>query len=135
MALKIRLNEQRLDEMAQIGVIGSKYIVRVWTNDPGHIPHIHIIDSDTNGRKLDACVRLDKSAYFKHGAHTDTLNASQRKMLDAFMREELKDDYFPNNYEYAVYEWNRNNSGTRVMLERDSNNRIVVPDYKYISDK
>ena len=125
MGLIIKVDESRLDEMAQIGVLDDRYIVRIWTNDPGFIPHIHITDKSTGGKLLDACVRLDKSAYFKHGCHTDSLNANQRKALDAFMRKELENDYFPNNYEYAVYEWNRNNSSTLIEPDKGADGKII----------
>lgn len=134
MAVRIKIKEARIDEMAQIGITRGLEI-RVWTNDPGNIPHVHVRDSATGGKKLDACVRLDKAAYFKHGPHQDELNVSQRKTFDAFMRKPLKDDPFPNNYEYAVYEWNRNNSKAKISIEKDADGLMPIPDYTQIAEK
>lgn len=134
MAARIKIREARIDEMAQIGAVKGLDI-KVWTNDPGSTPHVHIRDSATGGKKLDACVRLDRAAYFKHGPHQGELNASQRKAFDTFMRKPLEDDPFPNNYEYAVYEWNRNNSKVKISVKKGDNGLMTIPDYTQIAEK
>lgn len=139
MALKIKVSnnefvyESHLDEMARVG-ISDGLIVLVWTDDPGYIPHVHVIDASTKGKRLNTCVRLDKSAYFKHGSHTDTLNSAQRKEFDDFMNSKPKNGRFGSNYEYACVLWNDNNSSVELELPLDDNGNVVVPNYRDISE-
>lgn len=138
MALKIKLNnttklvEQDIYEMARVGFADTLEI-SVWTNDSGTIPHIHITNNEPRGKKtsIDACVQLEKSAYFSHGTHTDTLNSSQRRALNDFMHAKPRNGLTATNYEYAVALWNDNNSDTYVAMKRDGN-KVIVPDYTNI---
>lgn len=140
MPLKIKVSnnefvyESHLDEMARVGKT-DELIVWVWTDDPGYIPHVHIIDADTKGKRLNACIRLDKSAYFKHGNHTGTLNSAQRKEFNELMHAKPRNGKFANNYEYACVLWNDNNSSVELEVPMDVNGNVIVPDYRDISEK
>ena len=139
MALRIKLNtsrtvyERHLHEMARVG-FADDLIVWVWTDDPGYIPHVHVVDRETKGERLDACIRLDSPAYFKHGTHTDELNASQRKEFHRFMHQPAKNGLFRTNYEYAVMLWNDNNSEVSVTAKTDNAGNTIVPDYSEIAE-
>ena len=122
------LNErgQLLLEMAKIGEI-DHFEVIIWTNDSGRIPHVHIVSPE-----FDCCVRLDKPEYFKHGHHTDTLNSRQRKAFYEFMCSTQEEGDTLTNYEFAVRNWNTNNSETKIKIPRDDTGRIIIPDYRLL---
>lgn len=122
------LNErgQLLLEMAKIGEI-DHFEVIIWTNDSGRIPHVHIVNLE-----FDCCVRLDKPDYFKHGHHTDTLNARQRKEFYEFMCSYVEDEELMTNYQFAVMSWNKNNSDTKIRIPRDAAGRVIIPDYRLL---
>ena len=113
--------EQVLNEMAQIGVVDG-YQIYVRTNDAGKIPHFHIWDLSTNGQKFHTCVRIDKPEYFKHTGKEGTLNSKERKHLISFLSGEDPDSGFT-NWQWLVFEWNRNNSDVRI------DPKTPMPDY------
>lgn len=119
-----------IEEMARIGRAGDLEIY-VWTNDAGSIPHVHVTNNEPKNKatRIDACVQLEKAAYFEHGMHLGMLNASQRKELNRFMHSPHKSGKLGTNYEYAVILWNDNNSGKDVILDRDDDGNVIVPDY------
>lgn len=120
--------EPLLEYYARIGYFGRKneFEVYIRTDDPGYIPHFHVMDSATQGKNFDACIELSTNKYFSHGGHVDTLNSRQRKALAEFM-ESPCDKYFENNYERTVYEWNSNNSNMNVEYTGE------IPNYREIN--
>lgn len=128
----VSVYEQHLHEMARVG-FADDLIVWVWTDDPGYVPHVHVLDRTTKGDRLDACVQLGKAVYFPHGHHIDTLNASQRKAFDQFMRRAPANGLTKTNYEYAVALWNDNNSQQSVSVSRDEAGDAIIPDYTSIA--
>lgn len=100
------------------------YKIIVWTDDPGQIPHFHVVDANTRGRKFDSCVRLDCAAYFKHGSHDDKLNSGDRKAVVKFLNLiSPKDPCRRTNWQRVVFEWNRNNSTNSIPEDQ------VMPNY------
>lgn len=124
----IPVYEQHLCEMARVG-FADDLIVWVWTDDPGYVPHVHVVDRATKGRNLDVCVRLDRVAYFSHGNHDDKFSAAQRKAFNEFMHLTPRNGLTGTNYEYAVALWNDNNSSVTVSLSRDDEGNVFIPDY------
>ena len=59
-------------------------------SDEGEIPHMHIWDDETNGKKIHTCVCLNKIEYFHHTGKEDILTPKQKKYLVAFLKEECK---------------------------------------------
>lgn len=127
----IPVYEQHLCEMARVG-FADDLIVWVWTDDPGYVPHVHVVDRATKGRNLDVCVRLDRVAYFQHGHHDGVFNAAQRKAFNEFMNSAPRNGVFGTNYEYAVMLWNDNNSSVTVSVSRDDAGNVHVPDYSLL---
>ena len=116
-----------LTEMARVGFMSDLQVI-VYTDDPGNVPHVHILDKEIPHR-FDCCVKLEYPEYFDHGSHNDHLNASGRHRLNDFMNSKCKDSRYENNYDLAVSMWNLNNSDKTVELERYEDGRIIVPDY------
>ena len=79
-------------------------------DDDFAIPHMHIWDDETDGKKIHTCVRLDKIGYFLHTGKEDILTPKQKKYLVAFLKEECKNKRYKTNWEYALSMWNDNNT-------------------------
>lgn len=107
-------------EMAQIGTFG-KYTIIVWTNDPGNIPHFHVIDSATRGNSFNTCIKIESAEYFHHEGKEDTLNTKERKELLKFLNS--KDKWGEQNWVVLLKEWERNNSKTSIDIN------LPIPDY------
>lgn len=120
-----------INEMARVGLLGE-YDIVVYTDDPGFVPHFHIIDKATRGFEFDCCVKLETNEYFNHGGHEDILSRHDRNNLYDFMLQPHRNVHYRNNYEYAVNLWNDNNSSSYVQINEDNNGNIIVPDYRHI---
>lgn len=107
-------------EMAQIGTFG-KYTIIVWTNDPGNIPHFHVVDSATRGNSFNTCIKIESAEYFHHEGKEDTLNTKERKELLKFLNS--KDKWGEQNWVVLLKEWERNNSKTSIDIN------LPIPDY------
>ena len=118
-----------LNEMARVGFMGPLEVI-VYTNDPGHIPHVHIIDSATRGKEFDTCIMLGDNKYFLHGKHNDLLNSKLRKEFADFMEQPCRFPQYQNNYEFATMMWNANNSDSYIMAQTDAEGKVLVPDYR-----
>lgn len=126
------INEQyKLEEMAvRVGIVKpGNYLIFVNTDDPGKIPHFHVVDATSNGKDkkkgFSTCICIDKPEYFIYGNKTDKItNGGQRKALDTFLRQPFQYKKFNGtNWEYIVMIWNMNNS--EVTIDED----VVQPDY------
>lgn len=113
-------NDNVANEMAQIGTF-SKYTIIVWTNDPGNIPHFHIVDSSTRGEKFHTCLKIESPEYFHHSGKEDILNNKERKELLKFLNS--KDKWGEQNWIVLLKEWDRNNSNSYIDINQ------VIPDY------
>ena len=113
-------NDSVVNEMAQIGTF-SKYTIIVWTNDPGNIPHFHIVDSSTRGEKFHTCLKIEAPEYFHHSGKEDVLNNKERKELLKFLNS--KDKWGEQNWVVLLKEWDRNNSNYSININQ------VIPDY------
>lgn len=107
-------------EMAQIGTFG-KYTIIVWTNDPGNVPHFHVVDSATRGNSFNTCIKIESAEYFHHEGKEDTLNTKERKELLKFLNS--KDKWGEQNWVVLLKEWERNNSKTSIDIN------LPIPDY------
>ena len=134
MAMRIKVHKADIREMARVGYV-DRLEIYVWPGDSGKIPHVYVSNKEPRGKSssMDTCIQLEKSEYFTHGSHKGVLNASQRKAFDTFMHDAPKQGVFGSNYELAVYLWNMNNSDNNVVLERDTEGKVVIPDYKDIA--
>ena len=121
-----------LTEYARVGFMDNLEVI-VHTDDPGMIPHVHIVDKATRGRDFDCCVRLDTNQYFKHGIYRDEFNSSGCKAFNKFMHSPYKDDRYQNFYEFAVSMWDANNSNVSVEIKKDADGKVIVPDYTKIT--
>lgn len=97
------------DEYSMESVIGALNLgkktktvtVELYNREGWEKPHLHVYND-----YFKCAIRLDINQYFKHGYHQDTLNDSQAKKFDAFMREKIP--YTNNtNWTFAVTEFNR----------------------------
>lgn len=119
--LPIDQEERYLMEMANIGSIDNKLVAIIRMNDPGNIPHFHIVDKATLGRDFHTCIKIETPEYFHHEGKEDVLNSKQRKNLNDFLKN--KNELDVTNWKYLVTTWNINNSNKNV--DKD----IVQPDY------
>lgn len=113
-------NDSVINEMSQVGTF-SKYTIIVWTNDPGNIPHFHIVDSSTRGEKFHTCLKIESPEYFHHSGKEDVLNNKERKELLKFLNS--KDKWGEQNWIVLLKEWERNNSNSSIDINQ------VIPDY------
>lgn len=123
--------EKVLNEMAHVGDINNELELWIRTNDPGHIPHFHIWDKNTDGNLFHTCLKLEIPEYFHHTGKEDVLNAHQRRDLMDFLKAEPKNSKFTNfktNWEKVVFQWNENNSKHTVDDE------MPMPDYSKITE-
>ena len=118
-------DEKQIMEMASIGDIDSKLTIIIRMNDPGNIPHFHIVDKTTLGSKFHTCIKIETAEYFHHTGKEDTLNTKQRKLLVNYLSSKNRRGDL--NWEYLVTTWNYNNSSVLV----DEN--IPMPDYTKLS--
>lgn len=119
--LPIDQEERYLMEMANIGSIDNKLVAIIRMNDPGNIPHFHIVDKATLGRDFHTCIKIESPEYFHHEGKEDVLNSKQRKNLNDFLKN--KNELGVTNWKYLVATWNINNSNKNV--DKD----ITQPDY------
>ncbi|MBR5300193.1 MAG: hypothetical protein IKU36_08100 [Bacteroidales bacterium] len=83
-------NTARLDEMARVGFIGGESEVYVWTDDPGHIPYVHLSDTDSRCENFETCIQLSTNSYFSHNGYKGTFNSKERKAF-----AEFRSSYYP----------------------------------------
>ena len=115
-------------EMARVGITEDNLDIIIRTDDPGKIPHFHIIDrSSKDERNNEGCICIDGAEYFSHGSKTMTLNSKQRKELIEFLNEKPKNGGFATNWRYILALWNDNNSD--VILPMD----LEMPDYSQLN--
>jgi hypothetical protein len=115
--------DDMLLEMAQIGTF-NKYTIIVWTNDSGNIPHFHIVDSSTRGKKFHTCIKIEKAEYFHHSGKEDVLNQKERKELMKFLNS--NDKWGEQIWVVLLKEWERNNSNISIDINQ------TIPDYTNI---
>ena len=116
--------DDMLLEMAQIGNINKTLVIYVLSNDPGNIPHFHIVDKTTLGNKFHTCIKIETSEYFHHTGNEDVLNSKERKQLLDFLN--YSNELGVSNWRYLLLSWNTNNSTKKVNMN------IQMPDYTNI---
>lgn len=119
-------DEKLLLEMAQVGKMNNNLTIYIRSNDPGNIPHFHIVDSKTLGDKFHTCIEIEKNNYFHHTGKEGVLSSKERKELDRFLKEKHKNRSY-SNWTYLLQLWNDNNSHVEVDELQDQ------PDYKNIA--
>ena len=119
--INLQFDDHSINEMAQIGIMDNKFVIVVWTNDPGNIPHFHIMDKATRGSEFHTCVKIESPEYFEHTGKEDKLNSKQRKALIDFFNS--TDKWGENNWIVLLKEWERNNSNYEIGLD------VKMPDY------
>ena len=127
------IDDNMLYEMASVGYFTTfkkngkqespKFKVFV-CGDEGEIPHMHIWDDETNGKKMHTCVCLNKIEYFHHTGKEGVLNSKQRKSLVDFLNKPFDED--TSNWEYLIMTWNANNSNKKLSK------KMPMPDYTNI---
>ena len=121
------INEQLLLEMAQVGDINKSLTIYVRSNDPGNIPHFHIVDKSTLGNHFHTCIQIESNKYFHHTGKEGILNSKERKKLVEFLKQK-NEEFDITNYQTIIRLWNLGNSKKKV----DKN--FKMPDYKEIED-
>lgn len=117
------LNSERYPylEMARVGTTENNLDIIIRTDDPGKIPHFHIIDK-SDDKDNEGCIKILVPEYFDHGSKNMHLNSSQRKELVRFLRSKHKKLNIT-NWEYLIILWNDNNSD--VIIDDE----LEMPDY------
>ena len=126
---------QPLLEYARVGFMDGVFEVYVHTDDGGNIPHVHVRDRATRGRKFETCVELKTNNYFLHGKYKSVMNNEMARQFAEFMEERPKNTKYQNNYELSVDMWNLNNSNEEVVPDYDEDGMIIVPDYRQLNNK
>lgn len=126
--LKEYISEQLLLEMAQVGEINKSLTIYVRSNDPGNVPHFHVVDKSTLGNHFHTCVQIESNKYFHHTGKEGILNSKERKLLVKFLSS--MNDEFDNltNYQVIVRLLNMNNSSKKIKSS------IEMPNYSTIKD-
>lgn len=119
--LDFELNERFFFEMAQIGGIDNNLIAYVRSNDPGNIPHFHIVDKTTLGSKFHTCVKIESAEYFHHTGKEGVLNSKQRKSLVNFLNSLTPLEI--SHWEFLLLTWNTNNSNKKLSMD------LPMPNY------
>ncbi len=116
-------------EMARVGITEDNLDIIIRTDDPGKIPHFHIIDrNNKDKRPNEGCIRIDKAEYFSHGNKTMTLNSQQRRQLVKFLNiAPDKSKHYSTNWDLLVDMWNLNNSDIQIPEGTE------MPDYTQLS--
>ena len=123
----------QLYEMSKVGEI-SNYTIFINSDDPGNIPHFHIIDSASYKNKksgpweFHTCLEIGNPKYFHHKSERkeDKINKSFAKQLISFLSSKKKGDL--TNWDYVITLWNDNNS--QMNVDEDT----PIPDYTKIND-
>lgn len=76
-------------------------VVSVYPKE-GVVPHLHVKSPKI---KSDACIKIGKCEYFRHGGHQGTLNNTQAQIVDTILRLPNNDDSSITNYDHAVLSW------------------------------
>lgn len=87
----------QLYEMSKVGEL-SKYTIFINSDDPGNIPHFHIIDSasyknkKTGPLEFHTCIEIGNPKYFHHKSERkeDKINKSFAKQLISFLSSKRK---------------------------------------------
>ena len=95
----------------------------------GPVPHFHI-----EGDGFNCCVCIFDNMYFDHGIHTDTLNKSQCKQLDEFMRERSKMNNKLTNWETCKLLWESANISSNDNIAMVNRYRMMYGDRKQQPD-
>lgn len=109
----------------RVGIIEKIKSAKVYVyENEGKIPHFHIIIPDVE----QVCVCIFTAEYFSHGTKQGTLNSSQCKNLDSFMREKtkLKDYKGMTNWEVCRSLWIQNKGSSY----RGPGFESIQPDYR-----
>lgn len=128
MTFKVISNSHILTEMAKVGTFDDVDVL-VWSNDPGKIPHFHIIDSNSRGNEFHCCIEIKNPKYFFHDGKEDTLNSRDIKDLIKFLNSSSNSKRFSSftNWQVLVTLWNMNNSD--IEIDED----IEMPDYTLLN--
>ena len=109
-------NEDQLLEMATLGEV-QKYVIVVFTNDSGNIPHYHYMDKSTRGQEFHTCIKLESAEYFHHTGKEDVLNSAQRKKLVEFLESPHHRYKEETNWQHLLYLWNNENNSSKKVDE------------------
>lgn len=91
-SIPINIADDRLDEVIEIGSFSDKdrrdkYTVIIWPNDIYNIPHFHLIDKATRGRKFHAYIKMNECGTFSHGKNESYISLSKRRKLLKFLKK------------------------------------------------
>ncbi len=102
--------KQEIKDVARIGMLaGGEYSVYVKTDDELQIPHIHIWDNATNGKKFDCAITLADGQSLPHEHSAGTMSANLLSEYSDFMRKPCRNPHYQSNREFAMEMWRDNN--------------------------
>ena len=123
---ELPLNEATIT-VQSISKVG-KVKINVYANE-GPVPHFHI-----EGDGFSCCVCIFDNMYFDHGIHTDTLNKSQCKQLDEFMKQPCESNVKLTNWEACKFAWEMNNISSNDNINIVNRYRMMYGDRKQQPD-
>lgn len=115
--------------------------MEVWLfpKDKGNLPHFHIKDSNSHGKRLHTCIQLRKNNYFLHEGKMKIITDGHKRHLidlwlsakpDRYDLHKFLDNYkgkVPNNWYMLCLMWNKTERQQYVDLEK-----VTKPDYTTI---
>lgn len=131
------LNESIILNESKCGIFND-YLVKVNSNDPGNIPHFHVVDSNTEGNNFHTCIQIKTNHYFLHEGKMDILtSSSDRKDLQKFLISKPNNipkeigkwkSFLKTNWLMICYLWNVGNRSKMIDISK-----IKMPNYTTIN--
>lgn len=104
------MTKEEITDVARVGVLpGGEYAVYVKTDDELKIPHVHIWDNATNGKRFDSSLTLPDYQSLSHGHSTDIMSSELFMTFSNFMQQPCRTLHYQSNLEFAQEMWRDNN--------------------------
>ena len=132
MPIDILQDDKIMMRIGRVCSVGMDLEILYFLDDSAPIPHFHVVDKLTLGRKFHTCIKIESPEYyhyiieqyeyFHHDGHEQILSAAQCKLLiNALNRTEHFDKI--SNWRYLIKAWNINNPEHEVDIH------TPMPDY------
>jgi hypothetical protein len=119
-------------EMSQIGWFNTKHkndfssknTIVIWINEEGNRPIKHFHFHRGKDRIFGGCIMIEKSMYFQHDNHLDTLTDKEIIYMVNFFNSLDPDGSGLTIWKMILMGWNFNNPNFKIKLD------TIMPDYK-----
>ena len=133
MPTDIQQDDKIMMRIGRVCSVGMDLEILYFLDDSAPIPHFHVVDKLTLGRKFHACIKIESPEYyhyiieqyeyFHHNGQEGELSDEQcSQLINALNQVESFDTC--TNWEYLLHAWNKNNPNHEVNLH------TPMPNYK-----